>query len=85
MIRAQAWRSVDKASEPGGEDGWQAGRAEGCAGRLSQRVVNEPSTRAASSMMRCKQWQQQQSGQVCSRVAVLDSVNRCLESDGITA
>lgn len=33
MIRAQVWRSVDKASEPGGEDGWQAGqgRAEGCA------------------------------------------------------
>ena len=33
MIRAQVWRSVDKASEPGGEDGWQAGqdRAEICA------------------------------------------------------
>jgi hypothetical protein len=27
--------------------------------RLSQRVVNEPSTRAASGMMRCKQWWQQ--------------------------
>jgi hypothetical protein len=36
VIRAQAWRSVvDKASEPGGEDGWQVDRqgAEGCAGR----------------------------------------------------
>lgn len=42
-----------------------AGR-EGWAGRLSQRVVNEPFTRAASDMMRCKQWwQRQQSGVYC--------------------
>jgi hypothetical protein len=49
--------------------------------RLSQRVVNEPSTRAASGMMRCKQWWQQS-----GVYSVADwSVNRCLESDGITA